>query len=833
MEAMTIKEGGLPLKRILLGLSALLLSTCNSRVPSVDAEFRDIQSLLSHEQYDLAMPKAEQCLTRAEHRRNATELWRFRLLKAEIQIGQRLAARTLALLDEYGEPPAGAEWGETRARLLLLRGRASYTLSQLSAAEDFLSRAAVAARKAGSESLSNEVLLRQGALFVRQRQFDKARRAFQTVAATAARLHDTYEEASALGNMGYDLLSESRHDEAIPWFERAITLFTNLGAGDSVARTHGNLGVCFFRLGDYDSARAHYQKADEWFAKTGNRDSQQIWIGNAGNVAYEMGDYTTAEAAYKRALEVARQVPSPVWVARWLDNLSVVSLELGKWDAAEAYNTEALAKTRELKDASWEPTALVHAGRIEEGRGNLGRARDLFREALSKHAEDPSVPLDAHSGMARTYLAEGRTQQAEAEFQSTVAMIEQRGAQLPKDEYKLFYLSSLIQFYRKYVDFLVVNGQQEKALEVAESSRSRVLAEKLGGRAAVERHSAREYRQLARQTQSVLLEYWLTPGKSYLWTITPEAIQLHELPPAATIRPLIESYRAVIAGGRNPLEVANDTGQKLYATLLGPAQAGSRFIVVPDGDLHSFPLEALPTPADPRRYWIDQATVAIAPSLSYLASQARQRSDRSARDLLVIGEPSSSSQQYPRLEFAGQEIDSIASAMHAAQPDILRGDKATPDSYTRAKPGHYGFIHLAAHATVNPRSPLDSAVILSGPADQNRLLARHVMAVPLSAQLVTISACRSAGGKSYAGEGLVGFAWAFLRAGARNVIAGLWDVSDRSTAQLMSGLYRGIANGEDTAAALRDAKLTLIRSGGAYSKPYYWAPFQLYVGSMN
>jgi CHAT domain-containing protein len=203
----------------------------------------------------------------------------------------------------------------------------------------------------------------------------------------------------------------------------------------------------------------------------------------------------------------------------------------------------------------------------------------------------------------------------------------------------------------------------------------------------------------------------------------------------------------------------------------------------------------------------------------------------STMDLLIIGDPSSSSPQYPRLEFAAQEIDSITSTMSAAKTATLRGDAATPVSYTSAEPGHFGFIHFAAHATANPQSPLDSAVILSGPAERNRLLARDVMAAPLSAELVTISACRSAGGRSYSGEGLVGFAWAFLRAGARNVIASHWDVSDRSTAQLMSGLYREIAAGKEPPEALRAAQLALIRSGGAYAKPFYWAPFQVYVGS--
>jgi CHAT domain-containing protein len=819
---------------VLLALTLLALAACRSSVRSLDTEFREAQSLLSGEQYDLALPKAEEGLSHAERSGNTAELWRFRLLKADIQMGQRLAARTLALLDGFGEPPATPEWNEVHAHLLLLRGRCSYNLNRFGEAEEFLARAAVAARQAGSESLAADVMLRQGVLFVRQSKFEEARKALQTVAETAGRLHDRYQEANALGNMGYDLLTESRHDEAIPWFERAISLFTSLGAGDSIARTHGNLGNCYFRLGDYDNARLHYQSADEWFAKTGNRESQQIWIGNAANVSYQIADYTVAETSYKRALELARKVPSPVWIARWLDNLAATSLELGKWDAAETYNREALEKMRLLHDTSWEPTALVNAARIEEGRDHHDRARELFRSVLAKRAEDPGVPLDAHAGLARTYLREGRLKEAEVEFRNTVGMIEERGAKLVKDEHKLSYLSSLIQFYRDYVDFLVANGQIERALEVAESSRSRVLVEKTEGRAAVEQHTGEDYRRLARQTRSVLLEYWLSPGKSYLWVITPRTIRLSVLPSASAIRPLIESYRAVIAGGRNPLEVAGETGQKLYRILLAPvaeaAAAGNRFIIVEDGDLHSLPMESLPAGADTRQFWIEEATVAIAPSLSYLASQAPLRRGRPNRDSLVIGEPSSSSPQYPHLEFAAEEIESIASNMRAAPSTILRGDSATPDSYARAGPGRFGFIHLAAHATVNPQSPLDSAVILAGPADKNRLLARDVMAVPLSAELVTISACRSAGGKNYAGEGVVGFAWAFLRAGSRNVIAGLWDVSDRSTAQLMSRLYRGIAAGEDSMEALHSAKLALVHSGGAYVKPFYWAPFQLYVG---
>jgi CHAT domain-containing protein len=104
------------------------------------------------------------------------------------------------------------------------------------------------------------------------------------------------------------------------------------------------------------------------------------------------------------------------------------------------------------------------------------------------------------------------------------------------------------------------------------------------------------------------------------------------------------------------------------------------------------------------------------------------------------------------------------------------------------------------------------------------------MNTPLRAELVTISACRGAGARVYSGEGLVGFTWAFLQAGAKNVIAGLWDVSDNSTAQMMDRLYEGIDAGKSPAKALHEAKLSMVRSNSNYRKPYYWGAFQVYIG---
>jgi CHAT domain-containing protein len=157
-----------------------------------------------------------------------------------------------------------------------------------------------------------------------------------------------------------------------------------------------------------------------------------------------------------------------------------------------------------------------------------------------------------------------------------------------------------------------------------------------------------------------------------------------------------------------------------------------------------------------------------------------------------------------------------------------------PSAYAASAPDRFQYIHFVAHGIASRSSPLDSAVVLS-PTETHpedfKLYARDIVQRPLHARLVTISACYGSGLRTYAGEGMVGLAWAFLRAGSHNVISALWEVNDSSTPLLMDRLYAEITSGKAPDAALRDAKLSLLHSSGVYRKPFYWAAFQLYAGS--
>jgi len=224
-------------------------------------------------------------------------------------------------------------------------------------------------------------------------------------------------------------------------------------------------------------------------------------------------------------------------------------------------------------------------------------------------------------------------------------------------------------------------------------------------------------------------------------------------------------------------------------------------------------------------------SVVDANSLRLLAG-ARATNNRHS-SLLLLGNAVAPNADYPELRKAATEMETIEKHFPTAQQQIFARESATPVAYLSGKPEQFSYIHFVAHGTASRMSPLDSAIVLSkgGTEDDSfKLYARDIIHYPVRARLVTISTCYGAGSRAYSGEGLVGLSWAFLRAGAHNVIGALWEVSDVSTPQLMDEFYGELEKGKAPDAALRIAKLALLHSK-AYHKPFYWAPFQLYTGS--
>ena len=301
-------------------------------------------------------------------------------------------------------------------------------------------------------------------------------------------------------------------------------------------------------------------------------------------------------------------------------------------------------------------------------------------------------------------------------------------------------------------------------------------------------------------------------------------VSVERLPPQSQIEKVIDEYRRESLARRYGLD--SPRAAALYAMLVEPALAHTRarrFIIIPDGRLNDINLEAAVVPSPRPHYWIEDAVISYAPSLQFLAAAPRHRAPGDAR-LLVIGNVPAQ-EGFPALAHADMEMQNVARHFGSRQQVLLAGLDATRAAFLKADLQDAAYIHFATHSTASVASPLESSVILAG---DRRLTGHDIAATRLNAELVTVSSCNSAGRRSYAGEGLVGLAWAFLRAGAKRVVASQWDVSDSATSMLMDTMYAELAAGHDPASSLRTAKLALLQTKNGYDRPYYWAPFILY-----
>ena len=824
-------------------LAALLLIAacgCTQRAePRYQRILDETTVAMRRGELDAAATLADQGVALTRSQPDSPWARRFALLLGEVRLRKHELPEARALLDV--ELPEGAAFDILRARRQFLLGFDQLLAGDRKAAAQTLEQAGslTPATPAGA-ALQLDIDVYAGIAALQLGRSHDGESRLESVLSAATKKGDRYHQAVALLNLGYGQIVQKRYDAALIRLERVLT-FEELRDHTVYADALNNAGICYSRLGLFDRALAAQRQAVERH-KNGPRRLYEQALGQLGTTYLDAGRDRDGEEHLLHALQVASEAGLSADAGLWAGNLAAAHVKAAELDEAERFNNEAKRFKRAAGSGGTVHNTL-RAGEIAQLRGQLADASRMFTEALAASPDDPSVRWSAHEGLAQVAMAAKRPPEAMRHFAAALDTVEKTRSDLMRTDYKLSYLTRLIDFYRVYVDALVDRGQVERALEIADSSRGRVLAERQGVQAAVAAAPG-NLRRRAAESGSVFLSYWLAPSRSYLWVVTPTRIQLFPLPPAREIEELVRQHQAAIDNViADPLKSAGGAGDRLFELLVQPALPslphGSRVLIVPDASLYALNFETLPAPASDcrlstvdcrlqaRHYLIEDFEIAVAPSLAMLNTHAPAAAP--ARSLLLIGNATARAPEYPGLKFASAEMASVARHFPAGRVTSFDGARAVPAAYREAMPDRFSNVHFTAHATANLDSPLDSAVILSGPDAAFKLYARDVAALPLNAELVTVSACRSAGERTYSGEGLVGFAWAFLRGGARRVVAGLWDVDDKSTAELMDGLYAGLADGQPAGAALRAAKLTLLRRGGPTAKPYYWAPFELFT----
>ena len=363
--------------------------------------------------------------------------------------------------------------------------------------------------------------------------------------------------------------------------------------------------------------------------------------------------------------------------------------------------------------------------------------------------------------------------------------------------------------------------------------------------------------------ESVLLEYALGGEKSYVWVVTRESVRAVVLADRRTIEEAATRVYDGLRTSNSGPALTQDLRRlaDLVLTPIVPLLTKDRVLIAADGALQYVPFAVLPVVgADgaPQPLLRLHEIVGL-PSLSVLASQrAGPRRAAASKAVAVFADPvfdradprighvapmahtahaslatrssALSSGTLARLPFSGLEADAIASLVPETERYVAVGFKASRETVLGMDLSDYRVIHFATHGIIDTRYPDLSALALSG-VDAAGAPTRGLLGLPdiyalhLNADVVVLSACETALGRDIRGEGLLGLTQGFLYAGTKSVVASLWPVADRATAELMQRFYQHmLRDGLRPADALRRAQLS-IAAEPLWNHPYYWSAF--------
>jgi CHAT domain-containing protein len=717
-------------------------------------------------------------------------------------------------------------------------------------------------RRAEARAVNNLGVAYQN-LGERQRSLEYYERAVLLQRAARSRLG----EVIALGNVSNMQAALKDYPRALAVFEEALALAKSAELPMEEAWLLKNASKVHSALGDHARAVEAGRQALE-LARAGNeRETEGEALFSLGRALHAAGENEAAAETLHQAVGVAAAIGEPFLEAEALQSLARAERDRGRLDEAVQHAQRCIRLTEALRVAMTNPELRGSFQAAEEGK--YGVLIDLL---MSLHEKQPGAGHDA-AALRVSEQARGRLL-LDALIEARADVREGVDAELLDRERALQKRLSEAGATTTAGEALTRQYGELQALIRRASPRYAALTQPAPA-------SAEDIRGRLLDGQTVLIEYYLGEKRSFLWAVTPDALVSQSLPGRAELEAAARRVHELLTARQrsvNPAAAREADGRldaearalrEALLAAIGPRLdtewKGKRLLIITSGALAYLPFGALPSPAG--RPLVADHEIVYAPSASVLIALQEGEAGRppasglavladpvfEATDPRVAGRPGSTRAaeldrestpvgltramdsaggRFARLPFSRFEAREIAKlAPRASLLSATDFDASRPLVAEGALRGRR-VIHFATHGLLNTEHPDLSGLVLSlvdrsGAAQDGFLRMAEIYNLKLPADLVVLSACQTALGREIRGEGLMGLTRGFLYAGARAVVASLWQVDDESTAELMKRFYRGmLKEGRRPADALRAAQLEMSRTK-RWSAPFYWAGFVL------
>ena len=690
---------------------------------------------------------------------------------------------------------------------------------------------------------------------------------------------DVIEHAGKAVKLVEDSVFQTRKDEEANGAQKALRSLVTLGTDTETQKeiTHavgikamGQLAIAYIGSGRPELAEQYAQRIAA--VNTGTLSTRGHDVERRAAVARVY----FARKQYDKALKAMTEESSVGLGGLFIDSLTVVNYV----NPANYIMAPIYFGTVTVQDLQYiyqfESRFMLYRCQLETGK--LLEAKRGYDEALA----EPRL-----SGFGQMYylvlydrgriaLQEGDTDSAVRYFKKAISVIESQRSSITLERFKIGFAGDKQAVYSTMVETLAKQGRPGQALEYAERGKARALVDLLAYRkdfnssiqsartkellreldelelaslaaankkntastrsvssarkaikaanpelaslVTVSNLSASDIQSLLKRDEALVEYFYQSEENLFAFVVTTDDIKVFTLQ-GNGLKRAVRQFRDDINSypGNNWVNSSKALHQRLITPLSAAIKNKKHLTIVPHGVLHYLPFNAL----HKDRFLIETHTLRLLPSASIL--QFLNKKNHPTSNILVMGNPDLNN---PAMDLPGAEREARAIARGWSNSKVILRKNASESLFKKSS-GHFRYIHLASHGEFNPDTPLDSRMLLSADGDNDgNLTITEIYDLRLNADMVTLSACQTGLGDVKNGDDVVGLNRGFLYAGAKSIVASLWNVPDESTRVLMTTFYNKLKI-MDKRRALQEAQLVAMKK---YKHPIAWAAFQMTGG---
>jgi CHAT domain-containing protein/Tfp pilus assembly protein PilF len=743
---------------------------------------------------------------------------------------------------------------------------------QTQKALEYLNQALPITREVGDYSQEAKALNSFGIVYFLSGQPQKAleyfNQALPITREVGDRSNDHSEEAKTLTGLGEVYFAIGQPQKAQEYYNQALSICKKVGDRSGEATVLIGIGSLYYKIGNIEQlqkALDYFNQALSIFKEVGNRGGEAEALVNAALIHYNLGQPQKALDYSNQALSISRELGVRLLEGVALRLIAISYYGIEQPQKALDYSNQALSIFTEVG------YRLAEASTLYDIAG-LYILTNRSTEAITYIERSIEITLKTRSSLQRNNKKQTRQKFLESYGYKAIALVNLLIDQNKLDEaYEWLNIATTADLadYTRLINAKVANAQAQQAIDEWNQKNQQLefLQQQLQKPNNFSEALSLQIRELEKevfkQAEDISRRF---PEVAELFETTPTDIaQLRDSIPQGTVvvQPVLltnviglpntvaifvvtkdkltvtkktidpTEFKKLVTDYRTQLQDRFNTDfsvsrKKLYDILIRPVEdqiqtaSPKQLSIIPTATLRYIPFETL-YDSKTNQYLIQKYPVNYLTRLSKLSLQ--QRVDRNSRTLsvLALGNPLPTPRDLPESKTEANQLIKIFPGSEA-----YIGQKATLDTFKTQAP-RFSILHLGTHGCFQsggcPNLKMEENTLLFADNQKYNIADAALLGLK-NTELITLSACQTAKEADSNGEEISGIAYLFERAGARSVIASLWNAEDSTTKDIMIEFYENLKKGMSKGEALRQAKLTQLERKPDLH-PFFWSPFVL------